>query len=134
MSAEETFERDLTDRVVLGREIDAMAGRVAGRLRAAAYSGRIDHAWGARSDSRGDLPKPPTEYLRRVWFDSIVFTPHQLEYLVRVFGPDRIVMGTDYPFDMAESDPLGHIASVEAFDDAIRAALAGGNAKRLLGL
>ncbi len=99
-----------------------------------AYSGRIDHAWGARSDARGGLPKPPTHYLRQVWLDTIVFTPHQLEYLVRVFGPGRIVMGTDYPFDMAESDPLGHLASVESLDDATRAALAGGNAKRLLGL
>jgi aminocarboxymuconate-semialdehyde decarboxylase len=43
-------------------------------------------------------------------------------------------MGTDYPFDMADSDPLGHIASVESFDAAARAALAGDNAKRLLGL
>ncbi|MDO9710097.1 amidohydrolase family protein [Paracraurococcus lichenis] len=99
-----------------------------------AYSGRIDHAWGARSDARGDLPKPPTEYLRRVYFDTIVFTPHQLEYLVKVFGADRILMGTDFPFDMADSDPIGHICSVESFDDATRAALAGGNAKRLLGL
>ena len=99
-----------------------------------AYSGRIDHAWGARSDARGSLPKPPTHYLRQVWLDNIVFTPHQLEYLVKVFGPDRIVMGTDYPFDMADSDPLGHVASVESFDEATRAAIAGGNAKRLLGL
>ena len=53
---------------------------------------------------------------------------------MRVFGPDRIVMGTDYPFDMAEADPLGHIASVESFDGATRAALVGGNTKRLLGL
>ena len=99
-----------------------------------AYSGRIDHAWGARSDARGSLPKPPTHYLRQVWLDNIVFTPHQLEYLVKVYGPDRIVMGTDYPFDMADSDPLGHIASVDSFDGATRAAIAGGNATRLLGL
>jgi aminocarboxymuconate-semialdehyde decarboxylase len=43
-------------------------------------------------------------------------------------------MGTDYPFDMADYDPVGHIASVETFDAATVAALAGGNAKRLLGL
>jgi aminocarboxymuconate-semialdehyde decarboxylase len=98
------------------------------------YSGRIDHAWGARSDSRGTLPQPPTHYLRKVYFDSIVFTPHQLEYLVRVFGADRILMGTDFPYDMAESDPIGHICAVEGFDAATRAALAGGNAQRLLGL
>jgi aminocarboxymuconate-semialdehyde decarboxylase len=100
----------------------------------AAYSGRIDHAWGARSDCHGDLPQPPTTYLRRVYFDNVVFTPHQLEYLVRVFGADRILMGTDYPFDMADYDPVGHVASVESFDEATRAAIAGGNAKRLLGL
>jgi aminocarboxymuconate-semialdehyde decarboxylase len=43
-------------------------------------------------------------------------------------------MGTDYPYDMLENDPIGHIASVERFDDATRAALAGGNAKTVLGL
>ena len=100
-----------------------------------AYSGRIDHAWGARSDAHGDLPNPPTTYLRRnVYFDTVVFTPHQLEALVKTFGADRIVMGTDYPFDMLEYDPIGHIASVDTFDDATRAALAGGTAKKLLGL
>jgi aminocarboxymuconate-semialdehyde decarboxylase len=119
---------------VLERHPDLKLLAVHGGGYAAAYSGRIDHAWGARSDSRGSLPRPPTEYLRRVWFDTVVFTPHQLEYLVRVFGPDRIVMGTDYPFDMADSDPIGHIASVESFDAATRSALAGENAKRLLGL
>ncbi|MGI9501305.1 MAG: amidohydrolase family protein, partial [Geminicoccaceae bacterium] len=62
-----------------------------------AYSGRIDHAWGARKDCRGGLPKPPTDYLRKMYFDSIVFTHHQLEYLVNVFGADHIVMGSDYP-------------------------------------
>jgi aminocarboxymuconate-semialdehyde decarboxylase len=98
------------------------------------YSGRIDHAWGARSDARGSLPKPPGEYLRKVYFDTVVFTPHQLEYLVKVFGVEQIVMGTDYPFDMADSDPVGHIASVEGFDDTTRAKLAGLNARKLLGL
>ena len=100
-----------------------------------AYSGRIDHAWGARSDAHGDLPQPPTTYLRRnVYFDTVVFTPHQLEALVKTYGADRIVMGTDYPFDMLEYDPIGHVASVDSFDDATRAALCGGNAKRLLKL
>jgi aminocarboxymuconate-semialdehyde decarboxylase len=100
-----------------------------------AYSGRIDHAWGARSDAHGNLPQPPTTYLRRnVYLDTVVFTPHQLEALVRTYGADRIVMGTDYPFDMLEYDPIGHVASVESFDDKTRAALCGGNAKTILGI
>ncbi|MCA6108273.1 amidohydrolase family protein [Bradyrhizobium cenepequi] len=99
-----------------------------------AYSGRIDHAWGARQDSRGDLPLPPTTYLRQVYLDTVVFTYHQLAYLLEVFGPDRILMGTDYPFDMAEFNPIGHIAGVNGMDEATLAQLAGGNAIRLLDL
>jgi len=99
-----------------------------------AYAGRIDHAWGARSDSHGDLPHSPTSYLKKIYFDSVVFTPHQLAQLIRVFGADHIVMGTDYPFDMAEFDPIGHLASAEELDASTRAAIAGGNARRLLGL
>jgi aminocarboxymuconate-semialdehyde decarboxylase len=63
-----------------------------------------------------------------------VFTPNQLAALTQVFGPDHVLLGTDYPYDMAEYDPLGHIAAVEDFDAATMAALAGGNAKKLLAL
>jgi aminocarboxymuconate-semialdehyde decarboxylase len=99
-----------------------------------AYAGRIDHAWGARSDSHGDLPHPPTTYLKKIYFDTVVFTPHQLAELVRLYGADHIIMGTDYPFDMADYDPISHVASVDGFDASTIAAIAGGNAKRLLGL
>jgi aminocarboxymuconate-semialdehyde decarboxylase len=98
------------------------------------YSGRIDHAWGARSDCNANLPKPPTSYLKQVYFDTVVFTPLQLETLVKTIGLDHIIMGTDYPFDMLEHDPIGHINSVESFDDSTRAALAGGNVKKMLGM
>lgn len=66
--------------------------------------------------------------------DTVVFTPHQLAALVHQFGPDHVLLGTDYPYDMAEYDPLGHIAAVETFDTPTVAALAGGNAKKVLGL
>lgn len=99
-----------------------------------AYSGRIDHAWGARSDCHADLPLPPTHYLRNVYFDTVVFTYHQLANLIEVFGPDRILMGTDYPFDMGEYDPIGHVAGVVGDDAALLEALTGGNAIKALGL
>jgi aminocarboxymuconate-semialdehyde decarboxylase len=98
------------------------------------YSGRIDHAWGARQDCHGELPLPPTTYLRQVYLDTVVFTYHQLAYLIDVFGPDRIVMGTDYPFDMAEYNPIGHVAGVHGMDEATLAQIAGGNAARVLDL
>jgi aminocarboxymuconate-semialdehyde decarboxylase len=99
-----------------------------------AYSGRIDHAWGARSDSHGNLPQPPTTYLKKIYFDSVVFTPYQLAELVRLVGVDHVIMGSDYPFDMADFDPIEHLASVESFDQSTIAALVGGNAKKLLGI
>jgi aminocarboxymuconate-semialdehyde decarboxylase len=99
-----------------------------------AYSGRIDHAWGTRKDSHGDLPLPPTTYLRQVYLDTVVFTYRQPAYLLEVFGPDRILMGTDYPFDMAEFNPIGHIAGINGMDEATLTQLAGGNAIRLLDL
>ena len=99
----------------------------------ASYSGRIDHAWGARTDVKGSLPELPTTYLKRVFFDSVVFTPHQLRSLIEVFGADKILMGTDYPYDMAESDPVGHLASA-GLDEATFAKIAGGNSKALFGL
>jgi aminocarboxymuconate-semialdehyde decarboxylase len=98
-----------------------------------AYSGRIDHAWGARSDACGSLPKPPSSYLKKIYFDTVVFTPVQLEALVKTFGADRVMMGTDYPFDMADFDPVEHVVST-GFDAATTAAIVGGNAKTLLGL
>jgi len=98
-----------------------------------AYSGRIDHAWGARRDCQAKLPKAPTEYLRKMYFDSVVFTHHQLEYLVNVFGEEQIVMGSDYPFDMADYDPVEHIAS-SSLSDSAKAKVAGENAIRLLDL
>src|SRR3954466_4419786 len=70
------------------------------------YSGRIDHAWGARSDSHASLPKPPTEYLKKVFFDTVVFTPIQLEALVKTFGADHVVLGSDFPFDTAALAPI----------------------------
>jgi aminocarboxymuconate-semialdehyde decarboxylase len=97
----------------------------------ASYSGRIDHAWGARSDAHGALPLPPTTYLKRICVDTIVFTPHQLEALIKLFGVDHVLMGTDYPYDMAESDPIGHVASLQNLPAPDFAAIVGGNAQRL---
>ncbi len=97
------------------------------------YSGRIDHAWGARSDVRGSLPNPPTSYLKKIYVDTIVFTPHQLRGLIELYGADKVLMGTDYPYDMAEHDPIGHIVDSE-LDEITIQKICGGNAKRLLGL
>src|SRR5579871_462690 len=99
-----------------------------------AYSGRIDHAAAARPDTCEHLHHDPTHYLKRMYFDTMVFTHHQLEYLVKTWGADHILMGTDYPFDMGEVDPIGFVEGAARLSDGDRKAILGGNAARLLNL
>lgn len=98
------------------------------------YSGRLDHAHGARADCCEKIAEPPTSYLKKFYFDSVVFTPHQLEYLARVYGTDHLLMGTDYPYDMAEYDPVEHVDQCESFSDEDKAKIWGLNAAKLLNI
>ena len=100
----------------------------------AAYSGRIDHAYAAREDCRRCIKEQPTSYLRKLYFDTVVFTEHQLEYLVSLYGSDHIVLGTDYPFDMGMYDPVGFVDGASALSAGDKAAIVGGNAAQLLGI
>jgi len=101
---------------------------------APAYSGRLDHAWSARPDCRVHIKEAPTTYLKRVYFDTMVFTHHQLQYLVDQYGADHILMGTDYPYDMGENDPVGFIENAPGLSAEQRARIFGLNAAGLLGL
>ena len=98
------------------------------------YSGRMDHAYHARADCCGRISKAPSEYLRQLYFDTVVFDPEQVAALVQRFGSDHILMGTDYPYDMAEQDPLGLLARVPGLTPEDHARICGGNAAALLGL
>ncbi|MGH7028904.1 MAG: amidohydrolase family protein, partial [Stellaceae bacterium] len=80
------------------------------------------------------IHRMPTTYLKRLYFDALVYTRHQLEYLVEEYGADHILMGTDYPADMGEIDPVGMIENCDGLDDSERRAIFGGNAARLLNL
>jgi aminocarboxymuconate-semialdehyde decarboxylase len=99
-----------------------------------AYSGRIDHAAAARPDTCEHLNHDPTDYLKRLYFDTMVFSHHQLEYLVEVWGADHVLMGTDYPFDMGEVDPIGFVEGAGRLSEGDRRAVLGGNAARLLNI
>src|SRR5262249_44264615 len=97
-----------------------------------AYSGRIDHAWGARSDAHGDLPHPPTSYLKKIYFDTVVFTPHQLAELVRLYGADHPFRARHYPFDGPAPDPSAPAPPAEGSDAATIPPTPGGNPRKLL--
>jgi len=99
-----------------------------------AYAGRMDHAHGARSDCRLCIKKKPSHYLRKMYFDTIVFEESQLDYLVETYGSDHILMGTDYPFDMGYYKPVQFVNGAKKLKAADKAAILGGNAARLLRL
>ena len=99
-----------------------------------AYAGRFDHAYHARADVRHGLPRPPSEYLSRFYFDTMVFEADQLGFLIDKYGPDHILLGTDYPYDMGETDPLGLLNKVSGLSPDDLDLIVGGNAARLLGI
>jgi len=67
------------------------------------YIGRSDHAWHHRPDAH-TCAEPPSAYLRKLWYDALVYTPAALRHLVEAVGVDRIMLGSDYPFDMGITD------------------------------
>jgi aminocarboxymuconate-semialdehyde decarboxylase len=91
----------------------------------------MDHAWRARPDCCEHITKPPSHYLRQLYFDTLVFDRAELRFLLDTYGADHLCLGTDYPFDMSEPNPLGFHAELPESD---RAQILGGTAAKLLGL
>jgi aminocarboxymuconate-semialdehyde decarboxylase len=108
----------------------------------AAHGGGYLPSYAARSDAilttfpercTGTLQKKPTQYLRQLYFDSIVFTAEALRHLVAETGPGQIVMGTDYPYPWTTTS-VDHILATPGLSDDDRVAILGGTAARLLGI
>lgn len=91
--------------------------------------GRLRRSHEFQVAARADLKEAPDTSIRRFHFDSVTHSLPQLQTLVDFVGADRVVLGSDYPFDMADPDPVG---SVEALEGELQAAILGGNANRLL--
>jgi hypothetical protein len=91
----------------------------------------MDHGWRARGDCSEHCRHKPSSYLRKLWLDTLVFDRDQLDSLVRTHGADKLCLGTDYPFDMSEPDPLGFH---ERLSEENKAKILGLNAAHLLGL
>jgi aminocarboxymuconate-semialdehyde decarboxylase len=99
------------------------------------YCSRADHTWEVRPETRVKIPDhPPSSYMKRLYYDTMVFRPLYLRHLLEVVGVDRVMLGTDYPFDMSETDPLGLIGGTESLTPEDRSAISGGNAARIFGI
>ena len=101
---------------------------------AAFAAGRFDHGFEVRPEARSGARRPPSEYLRAMYFDCLTHSALALRHLVDLVGSDRVVLGSDYPADMGYRDPVGWLEGLPLLDDAEKGQIRGKNLERLLGL
>lgn len=100
------------------------------------YADRMDHACMVNPDEcnpRITLKKRPSEYMRDIWVDSLVFSPEAIRHLAAVCGVDRIVLGSDYPFPW-QMAPVDHVMACDSLSDDEKVAVLSGTAARLLNI
>jgi aminocarboxymuconate-semialdehyde decarboxylase len=96
------------------------------------YFGRLDRNVTNMPDSVRNISRPPSAYLHDLYYDTCVYDVSILEALVDRFGPERIVFGSDYP--VGDEDHTAFVRQARNLSADGFAAVAGGNAARLLGL
>jgi aminocarboxymuconate-semialdehyde decarboxylase len=95
--------------------------------------GRINHGWKVRPECK-HLKNPPLSYLRRFYYDTISHSPEALSYLIGLVGAERVMLGSDYCFDMGYERPVEVVTTLLGLDEAGQDQVLFGNARRLLGL
>jgi aminocarboxymuconate-semialdehyde decarboxylase len=94
--------------------------------------GRFSHGWHVRPEPQLKLKQPPEASLNRLYFDSILHARPQLECLVALAGPERVVLGSDYPFDMGTLECARQVKAL-SIRDVDKAAILSGTPLKLLG-
>ena len=95
--------------------------------------GRFAHGQKARPEPKVNTQTPARDLLRRFYFDSLTHDAKAARYLIDQVGADRVVIGTDHPFDMGPDDPMAAIDAIPGLTKSERAAVCGLTAKALLG-
>ena len=96
--------------------------------------GRWEHGWHVRPEAKLLIQRPPSEYFRLLYFDSLTYSVPALQFLVQSVGAERVMLGTDYPADMAESDPVKRISDLPGVTDHQKDLIFGDNAEALFKL
>jgi aminocarboxymuconate-semialdehyde decarboxylase len=94
---------------------------------------RLDKGWEVWPDLRGRSQDRPSTYVRRFYYDTVVYTERNLRFLIDVVGADRVVFGTDWPAPMTFDDPVGRLEAMPGLTPDEREALLWGTAASLFG-
>ncbi len=94
---------------------------------------RLVHAWNAIPRAKESLAESPLAYARRFFYDALVFDPAAVRFLAATYGASQLVVGSDYPFNMADPDPVGTLERAGFEPEALNGIFSG-NARRFLGL
>ena len=97
------------------------------------YFSRSQHGFEVRPEMR-TIPHPPGHYLRRMWVDNLVYEPAFLAHVIDVMGPSQVMLGTDYPFDMGQDNPVDLLEAVAGLSPEDQRRIKCDNAIKLLGL
>ncbi len=95
--------------------------------------GRLDRGFHVRSECK-TIPRPPSEYLKRFTYDTISYNEDLMDDLIKLVGIDRIMMGSDFCFDIAYEEPVKFVNGMKSLDDVQREKILWGNAARYLKL
>jgi aminocarboxymuconate-semialdehyde decarboxylase len=95
--------------------------------------GRMERGFEAASQrTREKISTPPSELFLRLYYDTVLHNPKALGFLVDQVGAERVMMGSDYPFEMGDPEPVKTVESIPGIDDAQREMILGGNFASIL--
>jgi len=95
-------------------------------------SARWEHGWKVRPEPKKNISRQPQNIARRFFYDTILHSDKTLEAMIGLVGSDRVLLGSDYPYDMAMLDCVAHVQSLK-ISDLDKATILGGHAEKLLG-
>ena len=97
-------------------------------------AGRMDRGWDRIPQADRLAAHPPSQYLNRFYYDCIVYTEQSLRFLIDSVGIERVVFGTDWPYDMAQDWPVSWILASESLSQEEKDAILWKNLENLLGI
>jgi aminocarboxymuconate-semialdehyde decarboxylase len=97
-------------------------------------AGRMDRGWQVRSEARVHIQHPPSTYLNRFYYDCLTHSEKALRMLIDMVGIDKVVFGTDWPFDMCMDWPVAWLLKMESITQEEKDAILWKNFEKLLGL